>query len=200
MSDGKPEVNEIVAGERVRSILARAAELDASGLAGVRRNELQKIAEEAGISAAAFNQAMEEAARPVPAPAPRIEPKRTAWWRVDVDKIVKSVLGFGAFGAILGFWAPQNDTVELSVLMLLITAAYRAYVHRKDGDGSAFRAQVVSMFTGLWFAYSIASPRPANDVQTGLPVIAALAVLIGSVIVSYRVDAGDQNAVPASSK
>lgn len=209
MNDERDMTNEIVAGERVRSILERAAQLDASGLAGVRRNELQKIAAEAGISAAAFEQAMEEAMQPVNLPAflppPAPEPP-IAWWRVDVGKMMGSLLGFGALGAVLGFWGsndPQGEMLGFGIAVLLATTLYQALAHRKDGDGGTFRMQVISMFTGIWFAYSASARHPSPDVQSGLAVIAALATLIGSAIVSYRGwrgDSGRQNAAPAPLK
>jgi hypothetical protein len=197
MTDKQSRPEDIVAGERLRAILARAAELDASGLTGVNRYELQRIAEEAGISAAAFNQALQEdstppAAKPDPAHASqhatlRLTPTPKAPW--GLGNALKSVLSFGLIGAAFGFWAPTDDRGEalvLSVAVILAAGLYRAFQHRKDRNSAAFQTELLSLFGGMLWTYFASAPRVDPDVITGVPVIAAIAVMIGSAIVKFE--------------
>jgi hypothetical protein len=196
--------NAIVPGERVRKILERAAEIDSQGIAGIKYNELQRIAEEAGISGAAFAQAMREELAPPPAvPVRPVAADGPHQRKPSLLTRLKGALPFAVIGGVFGWWSVAVRGDEIAVMSLgalFLIAAYRVFAHRKDRDTTAFQFEVLSLFAGLYYAWGAGGALRSPEVFTGIPVTAMVTVLIGTVllkVVGKEIALTDkQNAVP----
>lgn len=173
---------EYLPAEHVRSVLARAAELDASELAGLTLPDVRRIAQEAGISPRAIDQALIELRHPREAAAdPVARPKERS-----IFSRLTTALKLGGVAAVLGLGSgastsPQTFVYAVSVLGAV--ALYRAIANRREGSTSQFQAEIAAMTTGLLGGY-IAGGHTHIEMLITTPVIAVITGLIGSVIVS----------------
>ena len=99
-------------------LLERASELDAARLAEVRVAELRAAATEAGISADAFNAALEEIQRPAPpavepSPVPRRNKPR---WKLLAGFVVVAAM-FSVFGVQRSVSVPADGLVTETFLL-----------------------------------------------------------------------------------
>lgn len=182
--------------EQVRAVLARAAELDASELTGLTLPDVRRIAEEAGISPRAVDQALGELdRRQAPAPESSPPPRRRS-----LASRLATALKLGGIALVLGIGAsagmPQG--AMLSVLVVLgAVALYRAIANRTSGSTSDFQTEIAAMTVGLMAGHAIAAPW--GDAVEGMFVISVLGVvtgLLGSVVV--RVGSGRNPSAPVA--
>ena len=192
MSDERPMNNEplqmeIVPAERVRKILERAAEIDSRGIAGINTFELQKIAEEAGISAAAFAQAMREESgaekQQVVTTTPVVEHPGA---KPTLLRRIKNAIPYTLVGGVFGLWGVSGDDeiMVMGVMALVLIAMYRVFAHRKDRDTTGFQVEVLSLFTGLYLSWAFGGAIRDADVATAIPVMGVTTALIGTVLIA----------------
>ncbi|HEX2167372.1 MAG TPA: hypothetical protein VHG09_09105 [Longimicrobiales bacterium] len=171
--------------EQVRAVLARAAELDASELTGLTLPDVRRIAEEAGISPRAIDQALTELSRqdalvPEPPPPPR---RRSLASRFATALKLGGIALFLGIGGSIGMPA---DSMLFVLAVLGAVALYRALANRRSGSTSDFQTEISAMTVGLITGHALAAPWfIADEGIFAIGILGVLAGLAGSVIVSF---------------
>ncbi len=172
---GRIPPDRLLSEAEVRQVLSRASELDALRSAALSAEELWKVAQEAGISQEAVQQAMVElsqqpahagrtghdltadaAARTLPA-----QSTRDRWIRVL--RLATSGLVLGVATAFFAYRAPGAGIGVIATLSLMVARSLDLIRrHRSRGTVREFQTELL----GLWGAFGVG----ANFAVGGLPL------------------------------
>ncbi len=172
--------------ERVPTILARAAELDRQT---ITLDALRAAALEAGISATAVDQALEEyvtggfmrvsVARDV-AHKPRLASRLRRWWHKMVEPLELGALAMvmGAAGAI------DEPFAALSVVSLIGMTGYLAWRDRGTGRSARFQLATLFMTVAMLSGFTMTGSRDEAFAFVGIAGVALF--VLGTMLVHFR--------------
>ena len=198
-NESKPASEVRISEADVRRILDRAIQLDAVRTNDVTLAELQRVADEVGISSGSITQAIEEFRLGVRAPLPASPQVEVTGWRARLRRFarplviggVSSILGF--FTAALGADEAALGTFFLSIAASLVLALMHRFrrreetVVRKSGDETAdpgrhTRALQLDLLA-VWLPWSFLNGLAEEEILIVGGLAWAVAALVGMGIV-----------------
>ena len=170
--------------DRVPGILARAAELDRQT---ITLDALRAAALEAGISAAAVDQALQEyatgkmtAAIPAPEPVPETAPRWRRWLRKLAFPMKLAALGIllGVVGAV------DEEIAAISIFVLIALSSRFAWRDRGTGHSARFQVGTVVLSVSTFLAMVAAE---GDEDALGFIAFFAMALLVlGTALIHFR--------------
>jgi len=192
MSQKEPSGHDLVLAEAdVAEILERAVKLDGARDGNVSVEQLREAALEVGVSATAFDEALEEFTRVsrVPEMPPPIEVTRPRFF-AQIRTAVAVAFGV-AMGTLAGGLASFNNAEEIVALAALIVVGGSLRLvlsHRKE---RSIMAYVMDTFW-LWTSFGVGVTAASNYIGGESIVYTIMAIVIASVVGAWFVKRGEK--------
>lgn len=198
-NESKPGSEVRISEADVRRILDRAIQLDAVRTNDVTLAELQRVADEVGISSGSITQAIEEFRLGVRTPVPAAPPVEVTGWRARLRHFarpliiggVSSMLGF--FTAAMGAEEAALGTFFLSIAASLVFALMHRFRRREEaivsksgGETADFGKHTRALqldLLAVWLPWSFLNGLAEEEILIIGGLAWAVAALVGMGIV-----------------